>query len=175
MRTAAFPLSRSALMAAAALLSAGFAGLAQANDVHWSVGVASPGVSIGVSNSRPVVVVPAPVYVQPAPIYRRAAPIFVQPQVVYVQPGSYGRGWHKDHKEHKYDRDDDKKRGDKHGRRHDRGERHGYYQPQGYHSPYAGYAPVQVQPHVQYGHGPQVYGGVYGGGYAQPGYAPGWR
>lgn len=172
MRTATFPLSRLALIAAAGFFSAGFAGFAQANDVHWSVGVASPGVSIGVSNSRPVVVVPAPVYVQPAPIYRRPAPIFVQPQVVYVQPGSYGRGWHKEHKDHKYDRDDDKRHGGKHSRHgHDRGERHGYYQPHGYQSPYAGYAPVQVQPQVQYGHGPQVYGGVY----SQPGYAPGWR
>lgn len=172
MRAAAFPSSRFALVAAAAFFSAGFVGLAHANDVHWSVGVASPGVSIGVSNSRPVIVVPAPVYVQPAPIYRRAAPIFVQPQVVYVQPGSYGRGWHKEHKEHKYGRDDDKKRGDNHGRHgQDRGERHGYYQPYGYQSPYAGYAPVQVQPQVQYSHSPQVYGGVH----VQSGYAPGWR
>jgi hypothetical protein len=141
-------------MATAGFLSAGFMGLAQANDVHWSVGVASPGISIGVTNSRPVVVVPAPVY--------------VQPQVVYAQPG-YGRGWHKDHK---YDRDDDAKHGGKHGRHgRDRGERHGYYAPHGYQAPHAGYAPIQVQPQVQYGHSPQVYGGFY----AQPGYAPGWR
>ncbi len=168
MRTATFPLSRWALIATAGFFSAGFAGLAQANDVHWSVGVASPGVSIGVTNSRPVVVVPAPVYVQPAPVYRRPAPIFVQPQVVYVQPG-YSRGWHKDHK---YDRDDDAKHGGKQGRHgRDRGERYGYYAPHGYQAPHAGYAPIQVQPQVQYGHSPQVYGGVY----AQPGYAPGWR
>lgn len=145
MRTASFPLSRLALIAAAGFFSAGFAGLAQANDVYWSVGVASPGVSIGVSNSRPVLVVPAPVYVQPAPIYRRAVPIFVQPQVVYVQP----------HPGHGH-----KKRGGKHARfGRDRGERHGY----------EAYAPVQ--PQVHYGRSPQVYGGVY----VQPSHTPDWR
>ncbi len=153
MRTAIPPLSRSALMLAAGFFSAGFAGLAQANDVYWSVGVASPGVSIGVSNNRPVVVVPAPVYVQPAPIYRRAAPVFVQPQVVYVQPQPPGHGWFKHHD------------------RHDRGgERE--WDRQGY-AAASIYAPVQVQPQMQYGLGPQY--GEYGGVYVQPGYAPRWR
>lgn len=171
MRTATFPLSRLALMAAAGSFSAGFASLAQANDVYWSVGVASPGVSIGVSSSRPVVVVPAPVYVQPAPVYRRPAPIFVQPQVVYVQPYPvHGwNGWHQEHKGYKGHKQEKHSRdwsgrGERGG---ERGDRDGYYQSQGYHSPQAGYAPVQVRPQVQYGYSPQVYGGAYG--------QPGWR
>ncbi len=150
MRTATFPLSRLALIAAAGFFSIGFAGLAQANDIHWSVGVASPGVSIGVSNSRPVVVVPAPVYVQTVPVYRRPVPVFVQPQVVYVQPQGPGRGWYRerDNKHHG-------KGHDKHGRRDDRGWEH-----QGYAA-----SPVYAP-----GYGPQ-----FGAIYTQPGYAPGWR
>lgn len=131
MRAATFPLS-SGLMAAAAVFTASFAGWAQANDVHWSVGVASPGVSIGVSNSRPIVVVPAPVYVQAAPIYYHPAPVFVPPQVVYTQPGAHGRHWHKEQNEHKYGRGDDNKHG-KHGRHgRDRDARQGDYQPYAY-------------------------------------------
>ena len=90
-------------MAAAAFLvgAAGFAASAQADILSWSVGVASPGVSIGVTNARgPVYVQPAPIYMQPAPIYVRPAPVFVQPQAYYVQPGPvyyqvpvYQSGW----------------------------------------------------------------------------------
>ena len=45
------------------------------DNVIWSVGVASPGVSIGLSNAAPVYVQPAPVYVQPAPVYVQPAPV----------------------------------------------------------------------------------------------------
>lgn len=159
MRTATFPLTRWALMATAGFLSAGFMGLAQANDVHWSVGVASPGISIGVTNSRPVVVVPAPVYVQPAPIYRRPAPIFVQPQVVYVQPYPMP-GWYQENKGHKGHKQE--KHGGDWGGRGERGDRHGEYRPQGHHWPKAGYAPMQVWPQVPDGLSPQVYGRPYG-------------
>ncbi|WP_342129014.1 hypothetical protein [Hydrogenophaga sp. OTU3427] len=72
----------------AGLCALGAAGLAQANDVNWSIGLNSPGVSVGVSNSRPVLVYPQPVY--GAPVY--GAPVYVQPQPVYqVRPmPSYG-------------------------------------------------------------------------------------
>ena len=109
-------------MAALAVAALGFAGSAQARDgVFWSVGVASPGVSIGMTNNRPVYVSPAPVYVmpspayvQPAPVYLQQSPLFISPQVVYVQPGQVyqpgwappGRayGWHHHHRDH-FDRD----------------------------------------------------------------------
>lgn len=55
------------------------------DNVIWSVGVASPGVSIGLSNAAPVYVQPAPVYVQPAPVYVQPAPVVVQ-RPVPVQP-----------------------------------------------------------------------------------------
>lgn len=123
--------------AALAVAALGFAGAAQArDDVYWSVGVGSPGVSVNVGNAYPVYTQPAPVYVQPAPVYYqpapvyvRPAPVFVQPrpyyygppQVVYVQPGNR-HGWHK---KHGHDRDDDGYRGG-----------YGYRQ---------GYAPVYYQ------------------------------
>lgn len=117
--------------AALAVAALGFAGAAQArDDVYWSVGVGSPGVSVNVGNAYPVYTQPAPVYVQPAPVYVRPAPVFVQPrpyyygppQVVYVQPGNR-HGWHKRH-----DRDGD-------------GYRDGY----GYGYQQRGYAPVYYQ------------------------------
>lgn len=58
------------------------AGAAQArDDVFWSIGVASPGVQLGVSNARPVYVQPAPVYVQPAPVVAYPAPVVVRPPI----------------------------------------------------------------------------------------------
>jgi hypothetical protein len=86
---------------------------AQARDnVYWSVGVdAAPGVSIGVGNTRPVVVAPAPVYVAPAPVYVAPRPVYVapapvyyaQPAPVYYYDGHPGKrkGWHK-HKHHRH-------------------------------------------------------------------------
>ncbi|BEU96221.1 hypothetical protein ACDW_19260 [Acidovorax sp. DW039] len=60
-------------------------GAAQARDVNWSIGVNSPGVSVGVSNSYgyPVYVAPPPVYVAPRPIYYAPPP---PPPAVYYTP-----------------------------------------------------------------------------------------
>ena len=82
---------------AAAIASLGVAalaatGAAQAGgNVFWSVGVAAPGVQLGVANAPQIYAQPAPVYVQPAPVYYQPAPVYVQPAPVYyglrhVQP-----------------------------------------------------------------------------------------
>jgi hypothetical protein len=92
------------------------------NDVFWSVGVdAAPGVSVGVGNSRPVIVQPAPVYVAPRPVYVAPRPVYVAPQPVYVappprvvvvqqpvyvHPGKH-KGWHKKHGHRHHDHDHD--------------------------------------------------------------------
>jgi hypothetical protein len=79
--------------AAVAALALAAVGSAHARDVYWSVGVqAAPGVSVGVANTRPVVVQPAPVYVAPQPVYAVPPVVYTQPQVVYTQPAytSYG-------------------------------------------------------------------------------------
>ncbi len=76
--------------AALALAAMGFAGAAQARDnVYWSVGVGSPGVSVNLGNGFPVYVEPQPVYVQPPPVYVQPASVYYQPQPVYYNP-SYG-------------------------------------------------------------------------------------
>ena len=79
---------RAAAMAALGAAALAAAGAAQArDDVFWSVGLASPGVQVGLSNSGPQVYMqPAPVYMQPAPVYVQPAPVYVQPRPVYVQP-----------------------------------------------------------------------------------------
>lgn len=110
----------------AGLCALGAAGVAQARDVNWSIGIESPGVSVGVSNHRPVVVYPQPVYgapvygapvygrpvyVHPQPVYQvRPVPGYVRPVVVHPYPPTvvYGRPGH-GHK-HKH----------RHGNRHDR-------------------------------------------------------
>lgn len=94
---------------------------AHARDVYWSVGVNSPGVSIGASNAPVVVHQPPayyyapPVVVQPAPVYYHRPPAVVYgPPVVYAPPRpvvigghwrdrpgrwddrGHGRGHHKD-------------------------------------------------------------------------------
>lgn len=71
------------LLAAGAL---GVAGMAQARDVYWSVGVGSPGISVGVGNVPPVYYAPQPVYVQPAPVYVEPRPVYVAPPVYYAPP-----------------------------------------------------------------------------------------
>lgn len=118
-----FNRSASSLMAAAgvAFAALGMAGAAQADNVYWSVGVSSPGVSVGVANGapmyqpsyqpayQPVYVEPRPVYVAPRPVYWRAPPqvVYVQPEPVYVAPPRYVQaGWDRP--------------------RHDRGWRHGH-------------------------------------------------
>ncbi len=77
------------LMAAAVLLvgAAGVATRAHADNLYWSVGVGSPGVSVGITHGWP-----GPVYVQPvAPIYYQAVPVY---QPGWAPPGR-AHGWHK--------------------------------------------------------------------------------
>jgi hypothetical protein len=113
----------------------GLSGAARAgSDVYWSVGVASPGLTVGVSNAWPRVVVqaPVPVYVQAAPIYIPpyipprvvyipSAPVYVQPAPIYIQPGwapaGRAHGWHRKHGHHdRADRDNHHDRSDWDGR-----------------------------------------------------------
>jgi len=64
-----------------------FAGDAQASDsLAVSIGIATPGVQLGVSNAHPVYQQPYPVYVQPQQVYVQPQPIYVQPRYFYVQP-----------------------------------------------------------------------------------------
>jgi hypothetical protein len=107
-------------------LSAGTA-QARGDDVYWSVGVGSPGVSVGVSNVPPprVVVQPAPVVVhQPAPVvihqpypypYPYVRPVVVQPRTVVY------RGWGP-HDGHRHERRHWKQR------HHDRHDHHDRYE-----------------------------------------------
>jgi len=101
-------------LAAVALLALA-AGTAQARDnVFWSVGVdAAPGVSVGVSNARPVFIAPPPVVmVAPQPVYVAPRPVvLVESGPVYVE-----RGRHKGHKHHD--------RGHRHGHGHGHGHGH---------------------------------------------------
>jgi hypothetical protein len=99
------PLAAFALVALAGLGSAAHA----RDNVFFSVGVeAAPGVTLGVTNARPVVVAPAPVYVAPAPVYVAPRPVYVAPQPVVLapapvyyddHPGKH-KGWHKKHHRH---------------------------------------------------------------------------
>ena len=75
---------------AVAALGLAAAGGAQARDVYWSVGIdAAPGVSVGVGNSRPVIVQPAPVYVPPPVIYAPPPQVVYAPPPQVVYPGYY--------------------------------------------------------------------------------------
>lgn len=62
-------------------------------DVSWSIGVNTPGVSVGVGNGYgyPVYVAPQPVYVQPRPIYYSPpAPVYyAPPRPIYYAPPVY--------------------------------------------------------------------------------------
>ncbi len=65
----------------------GLSGAAQARGgVYWSIGVGSPGISVGVANAPPVYYAPPPVYVQPAPVYLRPRPVYVTPPAYYAPP-----------------------------------------------------------------------------------------
>jgi hypothetical protein len=97
--TISFPSRRMAkVMAATALLIgvAGFASSSRADNVQWSVGVGSPGVTIGMTNARPL-----PIFVQPQPYSGQAAPVYMHPGAIYtqqmpiyVQPAPiYRSGW----------------------------------------------------------------------------------
>jgi hypothetical protein len=114
-------MSRSLAAAGATVLLALAATGASARDnVTWSVGAdVAPGVSVGATNARPVIVQPAPVYVAPRPIYVAPQPVYVAPppRVVVVQqpvyrevhehPGKH-KGWHKKkHGKHHRDHDHD--------------------------------------------------------------------
>lgn len=96
------------LLGAAAL---GASAAAQArDDIYWSVGVGTPGVSVGVSNARPYYA-PAPVYVQPAPVYVAPRPVYVAPRPIYQAPPVvygpapvyYGPPGHRKHHKHKWE------------------------------------------------------------------------
>jgi hypothetical protein len=97
-------------LAAVAFLAVA-AGAAHARDnVFWSVGIdAAPGVSVGVSNARPVYVAPAPVVVAPQPVYVTRPVVVSRPVVLVEEPVYYsGRHGHKHkHKHHRHHRHDD--------------------------------------------------------------------
>lgn len=64
------------------------------SDVHWSIGVNSPGVVVGVSNAPPVYYGPPPVYYAPQPIYYAPRPVYYGPPPVYYAPRPvYRSGW----------------------------------------------------------------------------------
>jgi hypothetical protein len=77
---AIFSLRSLALTAAAAALTLGATGAAQAHgdNIYWSIGMSSPGVQVGVSSAPPVVMYP-PVYVAPRPVVYMPAPVAYGP------------------------------------------------------------------------------------------------
>jgi len=86
------------VMAASALLIgvAGFASSARADNVQWSVGIGGPGVTIGMTNARPlpIFVQPQPYYGQPVAVYMQPGAIYTQQMPIYVQPAPiYRSGW----------------------------------------------------------------------------------
>jgi len=82
-------MSKSRLLAAAALVATGAFGVAAAQaheaQVSWSVTIGSPVYSLPV----PAIVRPAPVYVQPAPVYVQPAPHYAHGG--YRQPTRWDR------------------------------------------------------------------------------------
>jgi hypothetical protein len=130
------PWSRTSAWARALTLAALAAGAwalsathVHANDVHFSVGVHAPGVSLGISNGGygyqrppvyyappPVYYSPPPVYYAPPPVYHRGVrPVVVVPPPIYYERPSNRRHW--DERRHRHDRDD---------RRRHNGHGHGY-------------------------------------------------
>ena len=100
-----------ATLTCVAMLTLGASGAAQAHDVDdifWSIGMASPGIRIGVSNAPTVVVqppiyVPQPVYVEQYPVYVERPVIYAPPVVYYGYPGrayGHGRKHHGHHEDH---------------------------------------------------------------------------
>lgn len=110
-------LSRPLAAAAFAVLAATGSTVQARDNVYWNIGIdAAPGVTLGVGNTRPVVVAPAPVIVQPQPVYVarpvvvHPAPVIVRPAPVYyetvvVHPGRH-KGWRKKHHRHHHHGDD---------------------------------------------------------------------
>ena len=120
-----------AALALLATLGLGASGAAQAQggDVYWSIGMYTPGVTVGVSNA-PVVVQPAVVYA-PAPVVVAPRPvIYGAPVPVYYGYPQFRRhhGWEHERREWE-DRDDDR-RDDDRGER--RGGDEGRWQGRGY-------------------------------------------
>lgn len=98
-------LTLAALAAGAWALSTAATQAHARDNISWSIGIGSPGVSVGVSNypvyghAYPVYEERYPVYVERRPIYQRPIivqprPVVVYPQPVYVKPRPYYRaGW----------------------------------------------------------------------------------
>jgi hypothetical protein len=87
---------------------------ARADNVYWSIGLGSPGVTIGMTNARPlpIYVQPQPYYGQPSAVYMHPGAIYSQQVPIYVQPRpSYQQGWVVQGRPHG--------KGPKHDRRHD--------------------------------------------------------
>jgi len=82
-----------AVLACATALTLGASGAAQAHgdNIYWSIGVASPGVHVGVASAPPVVMHPPVVYMPPP------RPVMYAPMpVVYGPPPGWRhhhRGW----------------------------------------------------------------------------------
>lgn len=135
-------MATASLAAGAWALSVG-ASVAQARDVYWSVGVNSPGVSLGVSNAPPVYArPPVVVYQQPPVVYQTAPTVIytsppavvyrphrpypsrhVQPAVVVQGPVVVYPGW--DDRRYRHDRRDWRDHKDR-GYRHERRSRDAY-------------------------------------------------
>ena len=91
-----------AAIALLATLGLGASGAAQAHgsDVYWSIGMSSPGVTVGVSNAPvvvqpPVIYAPAPVVVAPRPeVYPAPMPVYYRyPAPPRHHGWEHGRGW----------------------------------------------------------------------------------
>lgn len=109
------------------------AGVAQARDVSWSVGIGVPGVVVGASNGYGYsgyggysgYQAPAPVYYAPPPpvYYQAPRPVYYAPPVVYSPaPVYYGGSYYRDNRYydggyrrhgHGHDRDDQDDRDDR--------------------------------------------------------------
>jgi hypothetical protein len=95
----------------AATLAVGALGTARAGDVYWSIGIHQPGVSVGVSNTRPVVVAPPVVVSPPVWVAQPPRPVVVAPPAVVVTPAPpvvyyYGvPPGHRKHHRHHHERD----------------------------------------------------------------------
>lgn len=112
MKVKSFPRLLAAMASVAALtLGAGSAAQAHEN-IYWSVGIASPGVSVGVANAPPMPVYPS-MYVQPYPVVVAPRPVYyAAPAPVYYGPPPgwrhrHGHGWRGEHGGHWGGRRDD--------------------------------------------------------------------
>lgn len=101
-RSTFLKLASTTVLATAALFGAASASAG----TSWSLGIAAPGVAIGINDPGPVYYEPAPVYSRPAPIYYQPAPpvyyrpppaYYAPPAPVYYEPGyrHEGRRFHR--------------------------------------------------------------------------------